>query len=313
MVLRNLKMFMKNMIASVNQQYGLAIYINNGVIKLIEIFRDSKRHYKISALLRTEYDKGNGNQTLFETLKKSLEQLRPHSQYVVTALPYTEIITKDIQVAAKITGKALHDFIYHNIENYFACSAEEISYDYEIFSVKKTMSEKVNLRVYAVRREKVEQIVNIMRAVGLQPKIIDVNIFALARVVNLLGYDGIKASINIDFNAIQFGVMEQDKLIFAHEEGFADPEEIMQKIENCLQFYLAVLPRPLEKIIVTGDYASDLALNDMLAAHINVPIFTAYPQSKISTTSECLKGSNIQLAPSMMIPLGLALRCFEDD
>ncbi|MFN7096322.1 MAG: pilus assembly protein PilM [Gammaproteobacteria bacterium] len=105
---------------------------------------------------------------------------------VAAAVPSSAIITKTLQLDASLSDLEMGEQIQLEAGRYIPYPLEEVALDYTVLGVNEKENAKVDVLVVAARNEHVESRADAIRQAGLNPKIIDVESYAIERVCNLL-------------------------------------------------------------------------------------------------------------------------------
>jgi len=178
----------------------------------------------------------------------------------------------------------------------------------------------MTIRLIAVRRERVEKCVRLLSAASFYPRIIDVDSYALERVVRrqLKEFLGLTAIINIDRSAILIVVIDSEKMVYAHED-VVDPKElesiaqIIVQLKLKLQLVFSTLHQPLEQIILVGEKAVFTELGPAINNQFNIQTTTINPFFGMKLSTVVSKKVIQEIAPIMAISCGLALRVTDDN
>lgn len=248
-------------------------------------------------------------------LKKILKQAKSKTKNVAVALSHSAIIFKELEIEQRLSDKELEDFLKFNIEKYIGEPTANISFDYQV--INNAVDGSITIRIIAVRRERIEKYINMLQNADLCLKIIDIDSYALERVVRRqiknINENELVAIINIDNEAVLIVVIDREKIVYAHED-FVDAEDmcsidkIIDQLKIKLSIVFASLHEPFEKIILSGEKATIPGLSEAIDIYFNMQTIIIDPFFDMQVPQELKQ----KIAPEMLISCGLALRVADD-
>ncbi len=122
---------------------------------------------------------------LVDTIKEMLAEMRTRKRYVVTAASNLAVITRTLQVP-KMPLKQMEEAVRWEAERYIPFPIDEVVLDYAPLDQLEAVpdGEQMDVVVGAARQETVASLVEALKAVGLEPLIIDVKPFAGLRTLD---------------------------------------------------------------------------------------------------------------------------------
>jgi type IV pilus assembly protein PilM len=111
-----------------------------------------------------------------ETIKALIHQLKLKNKMVCTSLSGTAVIIKRLTLEVP-NMKDLQDSVFWEAEQYLPFDISEVLMDYHVLSRSK--DHKTDVILVAAKRNVVETYMGCIQDSGLQPKIVDVDFFAL--------------------------------------------------------------------------------------------------------------------------------------
>ncbi|MDX2006429.1 MAG: type IV pilus assembly protein PilM [Meiothermus sp.] len=123
-------------------------------------------------------------QILANELREMLGELRTRNRYVVTAASNLAVITRTLQVP-KMPAKQMDEAVRWEAERYIPFPIDEVVLDYATLDTADSVpeGEQMDVVVGAARQETVASLVEVLKAAGLEPLIIDVKPFAGLRTL----------------------------------------------------------------------------------------------------------------------------------
>lgn len=122
---------------------------------------------------------------LVDSIKEMLAEMRTRKRYVVTAASNLAVITRTLQVP-KMPLKQMEEAVRWEAERYIPFPIDEVVLDYAPLDQLEAVpdGEQMDVVVGAARQETVASLVEALKAVGLEPLIIDVKPFAGLRTLD---------------------------------------------------------------------------------------------------------------------------------
>lgn len=184
-------------------------------------------------------------------------------------LNWDNVITRVIETAI-MSKKELRNFIDNNIEEYFAVSMKEYSYDYEILSIDKSgESKKMSIMLAAVQKIKLKEILDFFKFCSLNPKVI--NIYP-NYILNLFVDESDKSLAVLDINngKSTLTILDEGSIFLysnisndSYDEDEIEFREITENVEYFLNFYAARhFGKKIDKIYILGEmYRNENLIN----------------------------------------------------
>lgn len=122
---------------------------------------------------------------LADVIKEMLAEARTRKRYVVTAASNLAVITRTLQVP-KMPLKQLEEAVRWEAERYIPFPIDEVVLDYAPLDALEAIpdGEQMDVVVGAARQETVAGLVEVLKAAGLEPLVIDVKPFAGMRTLS---------------------------------------------------------------------------------------------------------------------------------
>ena len=169
------------------------------------------------------------------TLMKHIGQ-RP--KYIATSVSGSSVISKVIQVDANQSDAELSNYINSEAEQLIRFPLEEINLDYEVLGDNFVDNQKQDVLISGARTSSVEDRVVIFDTLGVEVKVVDVSVHALARAVKQLipGFDVLcddKPVGIVDVGAVTltFGVVYKGEVIYQRLQNFGG-DNVTQNLCN---------------------------------------------------------------------------------
>ena len=111
------------------------------------------------------------------------------------------VVIKTINTLNK-PEQELHKTIYSEAEQYIPYDIDDVNIDYQILGESEFSPDEINVLLVAVRKDLVAEYIELIHKAGLNPKIIDVDTFALQNIYEILPYENReKITLLIDVGA----------------------------------------------------------------------------------------------------------------
>ncbi len=208
--------------------------IGSSSIKLLELSAGSNDEYSLDsytivplpedAIVEKEIKDVAG---LTEAVITALERVKLNSNAAALAMPSSLVITKIIQMDAVLKDTELESQIQLDANRYIPYPLEEVSLDFEVLGPNEKDETKIDVLLAASRTEQMEQRVDAVEEAGLKIKVVDVESYALERILPLIakdlpdgGEDQMIALMNIGGTVSSLSVFENLQLIYTREEAF---------------------------------------------------------------------------------------------
>lgn len=313
-LLGGLNIFSMVGLKTVNQLIGIDIGTTS--IKLC-LLKDTKDGFVLQDFAKRSYDEpllNDGNiidqDLVAEELKGLLLENKISCKDAACALSSYTAIIKKVQ-APFLKEEELGETIKTEAEAVIPFSLNDIYYSYYIMGVDEERSDMMNVQIVAVKKEIVDNFMDVFQGAGLRLHILDVDVFGVANLVEQI-YDTTESSavaVDIGASITNIAIIKGDKLEFTREllmggtyltgliekstrlaykeaEGkklAADPEisylfedfifNISSEITKTINFYMATKPMEnISKIYLTGGSSLLPGLKERIGLDTNLEV-----------------------------------------
>ena len=206
----------------------IGLDISSSAVKLIELSKSSDG-YKVEAYrvlplpANTVVEK---NIALSETIESVVKRSGTRLKDTVSAVSDSSVITKEIELPAGLTELQMEMQIEVEADQYIPYPMEEVAFDFDVLGPVENNPELVKVLLAACRQENVEHRRQALEMAGLQPKVIDVESFAIERAYKLIEDqidevgDQVVAIADIGATMFTFTVLVDGKTIYSREQLF---------------------------------------------------------------------------------------------
>lgn len=126
-------------------------------------------------------------QGLANDIKSLFKSQKIHEKNVAISTGGHSVVIKTINTTTR-SEKELHNTIYSEAEQYIPYDIDDVNIDYQILGESEFSPEQINVLLVAVKKDIVAEYIELIQLAGLNPKIIDVDTFALQNAYEILPY-----------------------------------------------------------------------------------------------------------------------------
>src|SRR5512139_4331713 len=152
-----------------------------------------------------------------EAIKELLNTQKVKTKEVVLSVSGSSVIIKRISIA-DMTEEELSESIKWEAEQYIPFSIDDVNVDFQKLGPAATEGQ-ADVLLVAVKKDKINDYVNLVKEAGLEPVVMDVDAFALANMYEL-NYEmsaGITALLNIGASVMNINVLKDGMSIFTRD------------------------------------------------------------------------------------------------
>ena len=221
----------------------IGLDISSSAVKLIELSR-SGDGYKVEAYRvlplppNTVIEKNIADiDALAEAIQTTVKRSGTKLKDTVVAVSDSSVITKEIELPAGLTDLQMEMQIEAEADQYIPYPMEEVAFDFDVIGPVENNPDLVRVLLAACRQENVEHRRQALEMAGLQPKVIDVEGFAIERAYKLLEGqvdqvgDQVVAIAYIGATMFSFTVLVDGKTIYTREQLFGG-KQLTEEIQR---------------------------------------------------------------------------------
>ena len=152
-----------------------------------------------------------------EAIKELLVAQKIKTKEVVLSVSGSSVIIKRIAIA-DMTDEELSESIKWEAEQYIPFSIDDVNVDFQKLG-PGAVEGQADVLLVAVKKDKINDYVNLVKDAGLEPVVVDVDAFALANMCEL-NYDveaGITALLNIGASVMNINILRDGVSIFTRD------------------------------------------------------------------------------------------------
>lgn len=152
-----------------------------------------------------------------EAIKELLAAQKVTTKEVVISVSGSSVIIKRVSVA-DMTDEELAESIKWEAEQYIPFSIDDVNVDFQKLGPGATEGQ-ADVLLVAVKKDKINDYINLVKEAGLEPVVMDVDAFALANMYEL-NYDiesGTTALLNIGASVMNINILKDGTSIFTRD------------------------------------------------------------------------------------------------
>jgi type IV pilus assembly protein PilM len=201
----------------------VALDIGSTYIKLVQL-KESGKSYSLSkfgmvqlpAEVIVEGAVMDANR-VSEAIKELLAAQKVKTKEVTLSVSGSSVIIKRVSIA-DMTDEELAESIKWEAEQYIPFSIDDVNVDFQKLGPGATEGQ-ADILLVAVKKDKINDYVNLVKDAGLEPVVVDVDAFALANM-HELSYEaetGITALLNIGASVMNINILRDGVSIFTRD------------------------------------------------------------------------------------------------
>ena len=248
----------------------MGVDISSTSVKLLELSVKNGRYwvesYGLSPLIDGSVVEKNilNVENVADALERAMNIANQQSSNAAIAVPTSMVIHKVIEMDADMNDDEREVQIRMDAEQYIPFPLDEVSLDFEVLPEKLNSPNRVNVLLVATRTENVDSRVEVLDLVGVEPKIADVESYALERSfevfsdtlpigVNLVGI------LDIGHTMTTLSVMQNGKIIYTREQVFGG-KQLTQDVQNRYGLSFDEAGRAKKDRTLPDDYESEVLM-----------------------------------------------------
>lgn len=221
----------------------IGLDISSSAVKLIEL-SSSGDGFKVEAYRvmplppNTVVEKNIADlDALSEAIEAVVKRSGTKLKDTVAAVSGSSVITKEIELPAGLTELQMEMQIEVEADQYIPYPMEEVAFDFDVIGPVENNPDLVRVLLAACRQENVEHRRQALEMAGLNPKVIDVEGFAVERAYKLMEGqldqvgDQVVAIADIGATMFTFTVLVDGKTIYSREQLFGG-KQLTEEIQR---------------------------------------------------------------------------------
>ena len=270
----------------------IGLDISSSAVKLVELSR-SGDGYKVEAYrvlplpANTVVEKNIADlDALSETIESVVKRSGTKLKDTVAAVSGSSVITKEIELPAGLTELQMEMQIEVEADQYIPYPMEEVAFDFDVLGPVETNADLVRVLLAACRQENVEHRRQALEMAGFNPKVIDVESFAVERAYKLIEgqldevSDQVVAIADIGASVFSFTVLVDGKIIYSREQQFGG-KQLTEEIQRRYGLSWEEAGEAKRKGGLPEDYATEVLVpfKESLVQHITRSLQFFYSSS----------------------------------
>ena len=270
----------------------LGMDISSSAVKLIELSKTGDS-FKVEAYRvlplppNTIVDKNIADlDALSETIAAVVRRSGSKLTDIVAAVSSSSVITKEIELPAGLTELQMEMQIEVEADQYIPYPMEEVAFDFDVLGEVENNPDLVRVLLAACRQENVEHRRQALEMAGFNPKVIDVESFAVERAYKLIEgqldevSDQVVAIADIGASVFSFTVLVDGKIIYSREQQFGG-KQLTEEIQRRYGLSWEEAGEAKRKGGLPEDYATEVLVpfKESLVQHITRSLQFFYSSS----------------------------------
>ena len=222
----------------------LGIDISSTAVKLLELSRTGNRYkvesYGVEPLTPNAVVEKNINDVegVGDVVARLVGRARPGIKTSAVAVPGSATITKVIEMDASLSEDDMENQLRVEADQYIPFPLDEVRMDFQVVGPVEDNPERVEVLVVASRTENVEMRADALEIGGLQPKVVDVEAYAMERAFQLI-LPGLPNAEELDTVAVfdigatmtTLNVFHQGRSVYTREQLFGG-KQLTEEIQR---------------------------------------------------------------------------------
>lgn len=251
--------------------------IGRDFIKLLKI-NQSDNQYKVenfsvvpapALVAGASKDPVKDNIAIAATIKAMFKQNGLTTKQVALAIPRSIAILKNITIDGRLTAEEIEARAWIEANRHFPDLIGEIHLDFFISGPSLEDPARLDMTLVACRKSQIQPYLEILRLAGLQPKLVDVDSYALERALPLatsaFSKDDVVAMLVLNTDMSTLLVVQSNMLVYAHEQGY-DGQRLISQTNAYLQSKAIKMPDEGNELQNDAEYQEILKSN--LISHL---------------------------------------------
>ena len=224
-----------------------------------------------------------------ETIRSLVENLKIKEKGVATSISGFSVIIKKIEVPT-MPARELDDLIYAEATKYIPYNMEEVNISYQTLGEAPSRPKNSEVLLVAAKKDIVDEYSNLLRSAGLEPRVIDVDFFALqnAYELNYPPDEGCVALIDIGATKMNINVVKNGSPLFTRDAsagGYQITHDIQNKFgvsyEEAERIKLGEAVGEIEKQELQNIFVSAASAWSIEIKRVIDFFYATYPEDKI--------------------------------
>jgi len=308
----------------------IGLDIGSHAVKICELKRTDKAYtvVNLGSIILPEGAVEDGSLQDPETVGKAISELLTnlkikHKKVAISISGYS-VIVKKIHLEV-MEEKQLEEYITAEAEQYIPFDIDDVYLDFQDLKTNTEGSNHTDVMLVAAKKEVIDEFLDMLQGLGLQPVVVDVDGFALENIyeTNYPQNENV-ALVDIGASKMNINIITNGMSVVAKDIGIGSRQltEQIAKIftSTCSQWVLEIKKsidlyhsnpanKHLSKVVLSGGGAKVAGLAEFLEKETNVPVEIINPFAKMLVNPKQIDMEYLNtVAPEMAIATGLAIR-----
>ncbi len=213
--------------------------IGSSFIKVVEL-KPSGKGYSLHKFGMTQTPPGGiveGRIMDMKTLSSEIRSLfrtqKIREKNVAISTGGHSVVIKTINTANR-PEKELHESIYAEAEQYIPYDIDDVNIDYQILGESESSSDQLSVLLVAVKKDLVAEYIELIQMAGLNPRIIDVDTFALQNAYEMLPYrnrDCVALLVDVGASKMSLNILKAETSLMMRD-NISGTNQILEELAN---------------------------------------------------------------------------------
>ena len=170
----------------------MGIDITNSAVKLLEI-KPYGNQLEVASYGVAPLEKGaivdrriKDYPAVIRSIKAVINSTQPTTQRTAVAVPAAAVMTRTLSLPQALDDEAMEALVMLEAEQHIPYPLNEVAIDFQRLPANNPNDDNQPVLLVACRKEVTEQLDNVLEAAGLEPKVTDVENFAMERSLSLI-------------------------------------------------------------------------------------------------------------------------------
>lgn len=221
------------------------------------------------------------------------------AKFAAVAIPRNLAIIKTITVDKRLNSREIESRAWIEANRLFPDLIGNIYLDFTVTGSSLQAPDQMDLLLVACRKEHIKPYLELVQQGGLTPRIVDVNCYALERILQLSLASKpdlhTVALLNVNLTQTSMIVINNKKLIHAHDQGY-DGQRLLTQVEEFIKNKHAQ-PGMENAPIVVDDAAYYKLVQDNFISHLRHTIHFFYSSRSNITIDKIILSGDCTVIP----------------
>jgi len=220
----------------------IGLDISSSAVKMLELSK-SGAHYRIECFAVEPLPQNAVvENTITEveqvgrTVERCVKRSGTKSRYAAVAVSASHVITKTITLPGGMREQDMEQQIELEADHYIPYPLEEVNLDFEVIGPSEANANEDDVVIAACRKEIVDDYIAVVSRPGLEPKVIDVDAFAMEGAYSLIsrhmpggGMEKVVAILDVGATTTHMNVMHNNRSIYTRDHSFGGRQLIQRR------------------------------------------------------------------------------------